>query len=76
MKLKLTTLILFVAIQLLGQTTNPVEKYPPFVNQAGYNLGESKRFVCYGAKDGTPFKIADTKTDQIVFEGKMSNNQG
>jgi hypothetical protein len=50
--------------------------YKPFVNQAGYNLGESKRFVCYGAPDNTHFKIIDTKTQQTVFEGRMLNNQG
>jgi hypothetical protein len=54
--------------------TQPV--YKPFVNQAGYNIGESKRFVCYGAPDNTPFKIVNTKTSQIVFEGKLFNNQG
>lgn len=52
------------------------EKYPPFVNQAGYNLGESKRFVCYGAPDNTAFKIVNTKTSQTVFEGKVLNQQG
>ena len=29
----------------------------PIVNQAGYNVGEAKRFVCYGAKDGTSFGV-------------------
>jgi hypothetical protein len=49
---------------------------PPYVNQAGYNLGESKRFVCYGAQNNTPFKIINPKTNQVVFEGKMLNNEG
>ena len=59
-----------------AQTNAPQPIYKPFVNQAGYNLGESKRFVCYGAPDNTPFKIVNTKTLQPVFEGKMVNNQG
>ncbi|QGY47525.1 hypothetical protein GM418_28800 [Maribellus comscasis] len=52
------------------------DKYAPYVNQAGYNLGESKRFVCYGAPDNTPFKIINIKTNQVVFEDKMLNNEG
>jgi hypothetical protein len=59
-----------------AQTQEAAPVYPPFVNQAGYNLGESKRFVCYGAPDNTPFKIVNTKTSQPVFEGKILNNQG
>ena len=59
-----------------SQTTEQQTIYAPFVNQAGYNLGESKRFVCYGAPDNTPFKIIDLQTTKTVFEGKMLNNQG
>jgi hypothetical protein len=33
----------------------------PIVNQAGYNLNEAKRFVCYGAKDGTKFSVVLAK---------------
>jgi hypothetical protein len=76
MKLILSSFLLFFGMQLFGQNSTVQEKYPPFVNQAGYNLGESKRFVCYGAPDNTPFKIVNTKTSQTVFEGKMLNNQG
>lgn len=54
----------------------PTEKYRPFVNQAGYNLGEAKRFVSYGAPDGTPFKIINTRTAQSVYEGTVLNQQG
>jgi hypothetical protein len=50
--------------------------YSPFVNQAGYNLYESKRFVCYGAPDNKPFCIINTKNKQVVFNGKILNNQG
>lgn len=48
----------------------------PLVNQAGYNLGEAKRFVCVGTKDGTPFKIFNHSTKQVVFEGQMLNQEG
>ncbi len=67
---------LFINTLAIGQTTEKSPVYKPFVNQAGYNLGESKRFVCYGASDNTPFKIVDTKTSQTVFEGQMLNNEG
>jgi hypothetical protein len=60
----------------IAQAKGTANNYAPFVNQAGYNLGESKRFVCYGAPDNTPFKILNTKTNEIVFEGKMLNQQG
>ncbi|NEW81037.1 MAG: hypothetical protein GZ094_01545 [Mariniphaga sp.] len=71
-------LILLVCLGLFAkaQTKETTPVYKPFVNQAGYNLGESKRFVCYGAPDNTPFKIMDTKTKLPVFEGKMLNNEG
>lgn len=69
-------LLLAFAWSGFSQTAAKEEIYKPFVNQAGYNLGESKRFVCYGAPDNTPFKIMEAKTNQVVFEGKMINNQG
>jgi len=62
--------------QLSAQQKDSVINYKPFVNQAGYNTGESKRFVCYGAADGTPFKIINTRTKETVYSGKMLNNQG
>lgn len=69
-------LILFFAFQSLGQTAKNATIYKPFVNQLGYNLGESKRFVCYNVADNTPFRIIDLNTNQTVFEGKMLNFQG
>ncbi|MBK9489723.1 MAG: hypothetical protein IPO07_13765 [Haliscomenobacter sp.] len=48
----------------------------PLVNQAGYNLGEAKRFVCVGAKDGTKFKILNTTSKQVEFEGEILNQEG
>lgn len=76
MKLSLSFLILLLAFRLVGQSPSVPVKLPPFVNQTGYNLGESKRFVCYGAPDNTSFKIVNTKTSQTVFEGKTLNQQG
>lgn len=46
----------------------------PFVNQAGYNLGERKRFVCPGAPDGAPFRIVSG--GKTVFSGKIGGNAG
>lgn len=80
--MRLITPFLYAGLFLLfvgpgfSQATVKDEIYKPFVNQSGYNLGESKRFVCYGASDNTPFKVVNTKTNQTVFEGKMINNQG
>ncbi|TAD87756.1 MAG: hypothetical protein EAY75_05885 [Bacteroidetes bacterium] len=51
-------------------------KYPPYVNQAGYNLNESKRFVCYGAADGKPFQVIEAYTGKQVYQGTMLNQQG
>ncbi len=70
-------LILQPVMGLFAQRPDVKEKkYPPFVNQLGYNLGESKRFVCYGAKDDTPFRIINTATSKAVFEGTMLNFEG
>ncbi|MCC5928654.1 MAG: hypothetical protein JJU28_05355 [Cyclobacteriaceae bacterium] len=76
MKLILSVFLLIYSSQLMGQNSAIQEKYPPFVNQAGYNLYESKRFVCYGAPDNKPFSIINTKNNELVFEGKILNNQG
>jgi hypothetical protein len=67
---------LFMPLTGNAQTQEAAPVYPPFINQAGYNLGESKRFVCYGTTDNTPFKIVNTTTSQTVFEGKTLNQQG
>jgi len=59
-----------------AQQKDSIVNYKPYVNQAGYNTGESKRFVCYGSPDGTPFKIINASSQQVVFTGKILNNQG
>ena len=77
-KLIICTLILSLVLNLNGwsQPKEAAPIYPPYVNQAGYNIGETKRFVCYGAPDNTPFKILDAKTEETLFEGKILNNEG
>lgn len=61
----------------LDNPAKPVFKnYQPLVNQAGYNLNESKRFVCYGATDNTPFSIINTRTNEVEYTGKMLFGQG
>ncbi|MEZ4773244.1 MAG: hypothetical protein R3D00_08675 [Bacteroidia bacterium] len=62
------------------QPENPV-KSRPIVNQAGYNLNEAKRFVCYGAKDGTAFQIVGAKDTadkkaKVLFSGTIRNFSG
>lgn len=52
------------------------DKFNPLVNQAGYNLGEAKRFVCWGTPDGTPFAIINTRTAKKVYEGEIVYSQG
>jgi hypothetical protein len=66
----------FLVTQVKAQSGEKAIVYKPYVNQAGYNLGESKRFVCYGAKDGTPFQIIHSKTSEAVFKGAMLNFEG
>jgi hypothetical protein len=49
----------------------------PFVNQAGYNLNEAKRFTCPGAPDGTPFSIFEsTNPNAVVYTGKINRQVG
>jgi hypothetical protein len=50
--------------------------FTPLVNQAGYNLNEAKRFVCYGAPDNTPFDVINTRTGKTEYEGKMLFDEG
>lgn len=59
---------------VFAQTTKSI----PIVNQAGYNLDEAKRFVCYGAPDGTAFEIlpAGESRSKAVFKGKIQGYSG
>ncbi|MGS0527395.1 cellulase N-terminal Ig-like domain-containing protein [Zobellia nedashkovskayae] len=75
-KTLLAALLCATAYCTSQETTIDSKKYEPYVNQLGYNLGESKRFVCYGAEDDTPFHIINVTTSKVVFEGKILNNEG
>ena len=48
----------------------------PLVNQAGYNRGEAKRFVCYDAADGTPFQLIRLSDKAVVYAGTLKNRAG
>lgn len=65
---------LLLATGTLFAQTNPLSV--PLVNQAGYNRGESKRFVCYEAPDQTSFDVVRKRDGQVVFSGKMKNGSG
>jgi hypothetical protein len=59
---------------------------PVLVNQAGYNLGEAKRFTVPGARDGTPFRIRRLTAPapgelrgtpgEVVYEGTVKDYSG
>jgi hypothetical protein len=48
----------------------------PIVNQAGYNLGEAKRFTCPGAADGTAFRIVRGRGGDVAFKGEIRGHVG
>jgi len=77
-RIKCILVIILMAFTLpsKSQSDEIDSQYLPLVNQAGYNLNESKRFVCYGVPDETPFIIHDIQSGRVVFEGKILNNQG
>jgi hypothetical protein len=76
MKLIISAFLLFFTLHLLGQNSTVPGKWLPLVNQAGYNLGESKRFVCYGAGDKTKFRILKHPGSEVLFEGEILNYEG
>ncbi len=66
----------FIFSLLLAQ-----ENSRPIVNQAGYNLNEAKRFVCYGAIDGVSFEIYFAKDSlnqkaKSLYSGSIRNFVG
>ena len=76
MKTFLLVGFLLTALDVWGQSVDEPGKWAPMVNQAGYNLGESKRFVCYGARDKTKFRIVKHHGSEVLFEGEILNNEG
>ncbi|AUP79710.1 hypothetical protein [Flavivirga eckloniae] len=61
---------------IFAQFEDEEPNYPPYVNQLGYNLNESKRFVCYGANEDLPFVIRNTRTKEIEYKGTILNYEG
>lgn len=80
MKKIIITALFFLSLSSICLTdafgAEKFNKFYPLVNQTGYNLNESKRFVCYGAADGTPFSIIDITTNKEVYKGEITFNQG
>src|SRR3954465_2831392 len=71
--------LLAVCVVVIAQAQprpNITIKGRPFVNQAGYNLGESKRFTVPGAADGTMFYVREATSKESVFEGKIKSYSG
>ena len=80
MKRKLYTLTLLLALGNLS-FLYAQNKSRPIVNQAGCNLGEAKRFVCYGAEDGSTFEILRHKdlvseNPAVLYKGTIRSNAG
>ena len=71
---KLMLMCLVLSNLALAQPAKPLAI--PLVNQAGYNRGEAKRFVCYEAPDGTPFQLIRLADKAVVYSGKMINRAG
>lgn len=65
-----------ITLTLFAQKKDSTLSYKPLVNQAGYNVGEVKRFVCYGIPDAKVFKIINTSTKKVEYTGKTLNFQG
>jgi hypothetical protein len=55
---------------------NAPELPAPFVNQLGYERGESKRFTLPGAEDGTRFVISSSDSDAVVYQGTIRAEVG
>ncbi len=80
-KTKRNYLLVFLCISFYSfvcsaQQIDKEPNYPPYVNQLGYNLGESKRFVCYGAKENQPFIIRNATTSKVEYKGTILNYEG
>lgn len=79
--LLLSMTLLVPAAPGFAQQVAPMQKGRPAVNQAGYNLGEAKRFTVPGAPDGSSFYIyraADTLKDspEALYSGTVKGYAG
>lgn len=59
-------------------TQEKIDVTIPLVNQSGYNLGESKHFVCHVINNaaGKPFQIINTRTNETEYEGLVIGGEG
>jgi hypothetical protein len=46
------------------------------VNQQAYNTGQPKRFTVPTAESDLPFEIRSVKSDELVYEGRLTNGLG
>jgi hypothetical protein len=78
MTTKLTLLSFFLTATFALAQPRPVItiKGKPFVNQAGYNLGETKRFTVPGAPNGTLFEIREVGGKKTIYSGKVKDYVG
>lgn len=74
MKYLILVTLIACSVQGIAQPTKPLAV--PLVNQAGYNRGEAKRFVCYEATDGTPFQLIRQSDKAVVFNGTIRDRAG
>lgn len=77
----LAILCSWLCLPLFAQKSGVALTSIPIVNQAGYNLGEAKRFVCYGASDGTNFQLIaadelDARKPKIWYSGRIQGFAG
>ena len=69
----LTILLLVFSVQTMAQ---PGAIKRVLVNQAGYNLYESKRLVAWGIPDGQSFQIQSVQTGKPVYTGEIKQSAG
>ncbi|GAB2556942.1 cellulase N-terminal Ig-like domain-containing protein [Spirosoma aerophilum] len=74
MKYIILVALVFSTLSGMAQPAKPLAV--PLVNQAGYNRGEAKRFVCYEAADGTPFQVIRQSDKVVVFTGTIRDRAG
>ncbi len=74
----ITRIVIFIL--LIAANRNAFAQQPVLkrvlVNQAGYNSGESKRFVAWGIADKTAFEIVSVASGITVFQGTVKNYSG
>jgi len=72
---KLVSLLLMISLSI-SALAQPGAIKKVLVNQAGYNLNESKRLVAWGIKDGETFQLRSVSAGAIVYTGKLKQFAG